>query len=273
FILLWTIWDDEIEECNDISEEKFSKIFTLRGRYDEKLLEEYDGAFNDPIVLKDDIRDLKDPICISLMKLCYELEDNRSEKFIKKIMNEMKFWIFASIKENNNVVEYRNLGKYQSFKNYLMIRKYTIGIIPCLSLMENVIGYEIDSDIFNYPSLKRIRYIACVLFSLTNDAFGFWKDIKNNWVNSIIAISQENSISFEEAGKKTVRYHNELVKEFDILVDSLSQYYDFKVKKWIQSVRELIRGLAESGLRNKRYFQDRNNNDKKFNMEFSIRYY
>ncbi|CAG8572814.1 8592_t:CDS:2, partial [Scutellospora calospora] len=265
--------DLDVEGCDDIllSEKKFSKLFTTRGRYDEKLLDEYDGAFNDPKVLIKDIKDMNDPICIAWLQLCDELENERSKEFVKRLMNEMKFWIFASLKEKNAVIDYRNTKKHISFHDYMEIRKYGIGMIPTSSLIENIIDYEIDPDFFKHPSMKRICYISCIIFTLTNDSFSFWKDIENEWVNSIVAISQEKNISYEEASKKIVDYHNEIVKEFDTIVETLDVSDD--IKKYIQHLRVVLRGFAEFGLRSKRYIKDRDINVKNFDNPKNKSYY
>ncbi|CAG8695912.1 16538_t:CDS:1 [Cetraspora pellucida] len=271
---LWSFWDDiDVEGCDDIllSEKKFSKLFTTRGKYDEKLLDEYDGAFNDPKVSMKDIENDSYPICIAWMQLCDELENKRSKEFVKRLMNEMKFWIFASLKEKNAVINYRNTKKHISFNDYMKIREYGIGMIPTSSLIENIIDYELDPDFFKHPSMKRIRYISCIIFTLTNDSFSFWMDIKNEWVNSIIAISQEKNISYEEGSKKIVDYHNKIVKEFDMIAETLDMSDD--IKKYIQHLRVTLRGFAEFGLRSKRYIKDRDINVKNFGMKFSIDYY
>ncbi|RIB00656.1 hypothetical protein C2G38_1137995 [Gigaspora rosea] len=104
YAALWLFWDDfEVENYKEViwSREMFSKYFTTRGEYDETSFYSYDGAFDDPRATLDmlNVNDVS-PICLAWIELFDEMAKERSEKWVKRIANEMKFWMFSSIEEN-----------------------------------------------------------------------------------------------------------------------------------------------------------------------------
>ncbi|CAG8661605.1 14562_t:CDS:2, partial [Dentiscutata heterogama] len=273
YAALWLFWDDfEVENYKEVSwsREMLSKYFTTRGEYNESSLYSYDGAFDDPRVTLDMLNiNNASPICLAWIELFDEMAKERSEKWVKRIANEMKFWMFSSIEENK-------ISKHPTLDQYLEIRKYTIGMIPCLSYIENIINFEIDPQILEHPILKKIRDITCILVALTNDAFSFWKDIHNNRVNSINAVARMNNVGYEEAFKIITIYHNELVQEFDELVNCLpdwGQETNYAIKKWLQCTREMVRGFAEFAAKANRYAKNKivvEGNFVNFVLEFSL---
>ncbi|KAF0435294.1 terpene cyclase [Gigaspora margarita] len=279
YAALWLFWDDfEVENYKEVSwsPEMVSKYFTTRGGYDELSFYSYDGAFDDPRITLDMLNvNNVSPICLAWIELFDEMAKERSEKWVKRIANEMKFWMFSSIEENKIAKIFERTGKHPTLGQYFKIRKYTIGMIPCLSYIENIINFEIDPQILKDPTLKRIRDLSCILVALTNDAFSFWKDIHNNWVNSINAVARTNHVNYEEAFKRITIFHNELVQEFDKLANCLpnwDQETNYAIKKWLQCTREMIRGFAEFAAKANRYTKNKIVTRDDFVLEFSLGY-
>ncbi len=98
---------------------------------------------------------------------------------------------------------------------YLAARQHD-SFYTSMTLVDVLGGYELDSNAFSEPHVRRAAILAGTASVLVNDLFSATKDLadENPPCNMVLQIAADRDCSIEEATEATEELHNGLVRDF-----------------------------------------------------------
>lgn len=117
--------------------------------------------------------------------------------------------LFTALDQN---ASWRNTGQRPAVWEYLMHRHHN-SYLPPMILMDAVAGYELPSQEFFDPGVRRAFTMAGTAAVLLNDLHSMSKEADND-ISLPIALMEEENCTRHEAIKRTVEIHNELMRRF-----------------------------------------------------------
>lgn len=156
------------------------------------------------------------------------LENGMPQFWIERISTNFHHFMTYGMMEE---LPYKLSKTYPSLAHYLLIRVYSIGMLPYGDLIEPGTGFALPVHIYNHPIIQRLKYLLSLVLAIQNDIASIRKELSigTEIVCNIIPILQhEYKISFEEACTEALRIHDEYVKEMVSLRASLPDFSPYQ---------------------------------------------
>ena len=118
------------------------------------------------------------------------------------------------------------------------------GFTPCLALIDVVEGYELPHNIYSHPDVRKIIKVTGLLTVIVNDLVSAEKE-KEAGVHQFgirEAIQHEEGCTFEEANRKGIRLHNDLLRIFEDDSSKLMVYATPELRKFLIGLEAWIAG-------------------------------
>ncbi len=118
------------------------------------------------------------------------------------------------------------------------------GFTACLALIDVVDGYELPHNIYSLPAVRRIVKIAGLVTVMVNDLVSKEKEIEAavHQFGIVEALQKEHGISFEEAHKMGVRFHNDLMQIFEDESRELSVFATPELRRFLIGLEAWVAG-------------------------------
>ncbi|MFD9741785.1 family 2 encapsulin nanocompartment cargo protein terpene cyclase [Umezawaea sp. NPDC059074] len=110
---------------------------------------------------------------------------------------------------------WRHSGKRPPAWEYLAARQHD-SFYTSMTLVDVLGGYEVDSNVYFDPRVRRAAVQAGTAAVLVNDLFSVTKDLADEDppCNMVLQVAADRGCSVEEAVEVTVSLHNSLVRDF-----------------------------------------------------------
>ncbi len=175
-------------------------------------------------------------------------------RFSKSLID---FWLSGVLVETD--VRLRDV--VMDLPTYMKMRRYSIGVIPVLDLVEFAYSFVLPDHIVQDPRIQQVQELATQLVIYTNDIFSYRKERKARDPNNLIHIlMHHHELSFADAVRHTVQLHNADVTRFLALTRDLPDWgptHNANVTTYIDGCRNWIRGALDWQLIAGRYASGR----------------
>jgi 2-methylisoborneol synthase len=149
---------------------------------------------------------------------------------------------------------WRHTGIYPPAWEYLAARQHD-SFYTSITLVDVVGGYELDSNIYYEPRVRRLLMQAGTAAVLVNDLFSVKKDAEdeNPVCNMVLQIAADRNCSIEEATEITVDLHNNVVRDFQAGHEALQPVPSPTLQRFLRGARAWMGGGFEWHATNSRY--------------------
>lgn len=188
------------------------------------------------------------PLEASLSDFWERLKALAPAGFKERYRNEVKGYLEALHWESTNRFNKIN----PSIAAYKAMRVKSGAVYTVIDLAEITEHLTLSEEVLENPIFQRLHYLANVTSCWSNDVFSHDKEHHHGDVhNLVIALRNEQNVSFEEAVTKSVEQHDQDVKEFIHLENELPSFgtnMDEQVKKYIEVFRNWMKGHIDWSL-------------------------
>ncbi|MGM1060403.1 family 2 encapsulin nanocompartment cargo protein terpene cyclase [Saccharothrix sp. Mg75] len=204
------------------------------------------GEFSEPLeeVLA------SDPVLVALRSAVEHLGRRGTPAQVQRIC----YSTFAMFVSWNTYAAWRHTGDYPPAWEYLAARQHD-SFSTSMTLVDPVGGYELPANLYYDPRVRRAFVQAGTASVLINDLFSVAKDAadENPVCNMVLQVAVDRNCSVEEATEVTVELHNQLVRDFQDLHDSLRVVPSPELQRFLNGVRAWMGGGYEWHATNPRY--------------------
>ncbi len=122
---------------------------------------------------------------------------------------------------------YKRRQAYPSVEECIAIREDSLCLFPFLELMDLETRQPLPETIYEHPIIRKLKALASRMMVYFNEVQSVRKDEATGSVyyNVVKAIQHNRNLSLEEACKEDLRIHNEALKEFIHLQNSLPDFW------------------------------------------------
>jgi 2-methylisoborneol synthase len=149
---------------------------------------------------------------------------------------------------------WRLAGRTPAVWEYLACRQNN-SFRPCIALVDVVAGYELPTEAFAEPRLRRAFTLAGTAATIVNDLYSLPKALSAGQpdISLPTVIAAEEKCSLKDAIARTVRIHDELVRTFESESAALSAVSPPPVQRFLGGVWAWLGGNLEWHGRTARY--------------------
>ncbi|MBL7765065.1 MAG: hypothetical protein JNJ58_03155 [Chitinophagaceae bacterium] len=129
------------------------------------------------------------------------------------------------------------------------------GFTPCLTMIDIVEGYELPHNIYSMPQVRQVVKLAGLICVMVNDLVSAEKEEEAGVHQFGIreAIIKEEGVSFDEAQRKGIRLHNELLRIFEDESAKLMVYATPELRMYLTGLEAWIAGSHRWHTTSERY--------------------
>ncbi|PKX94108.1 terpene synthase family protein [Aspergillus novofumigatus IBT 16806] len=141
-------------------------------------------------------------------------------------------------------------------KEYMNMRRLTIGAYPAIALTEYGLGIDLPNCIVDHPSLQECICISADLVLLVNDILSYKKDLKLGVDHNLITLLQEKGLSMQKAIDGISDMLNDCYKRWYTALANLpvwGEETDRQVLKFVDACRNVALGNLYWSFKTGRY--------------------
>ncbi|WP_160050541.1 family 2 encapsulin nanocompartment cargo protein terpene cyclase [Nocardiopsis sp. FR4] len=158
----------------------------------------------------------RDPVMVALRSSLDHLADYGSPAQVRRLRHELAIMFVA----------YNQEGVWQAQKQRppvweFLMHRHENSFVPCMALIDTVAGYELPAVEFSEPRVRRLFTLAGSASVIVNDLYSMGKeDVTDFSLPRLIAT--EDDCSEQEAVRRTVEIHDELMHTFEAEASALA---------------------------------------------------
>ena len=149
---------------------------------------------------------------------------------------------------------WRHTGEYPPAWKYLAARQHD-SFYTSMTLIDVLGGYELAANLFYEPRVRRAAFQAGTAVVLVNDLYSVGKDMAEPRppCNMVLQVAADRGCSIEEATQITVKFHNDLVHDFETSHQGLQAVPSVELQRFLRGLRAWMGGAFEWHDKNPRY--------------------
>jgi 2-methylisoborneol synthase len=149
---------------------------------------------------------------------------------------------------------WRHTGEYPPAWKYLAARQHD-SFYTSMTLIDVIGGYEVAANLFYEPHVRRAAFQAGTAVVMLNDLYSVAKDMADAKppCNMVLQVAADRSCSIEEATEIVVKFHNNLVRDFEANHRNLQAVPSVELQKFLRGLRSWMGGAFEWHDSNPRY--------------------
>jgi len=149
---------------------------------------------------------------------------------------------------------WRHTGEYPPAWKYLAARQHD-SFYTSMTLIDVVGGYELAANLCYEPRVRRAAFQAGTAVVIVNDLYSVTKDLADAKppCNMVLQIAADRRCSIEEATEITVKFHNDLVHDFEANHRGLQAVPSVELQRFLRGLRAWMGGAFEWHDKNPRY--------------------
>lgn len=160
-----------------------------------------------------------DPVRVALRGAFEHLAQYASPAQVQRLRHEIAGLFLGFDQE----ATWRTAGQMPAVWEYLAHRQLN-SFLPCMALIDMVGGYQLPTEIYSEPRVRRAITMAATASALVNDLYSMAKEHEATGqdFNLPTVIAAEEQCALEEAVTRSVELHDELVHAFEAEAAALS---------------------------------------------------
>lgn len=129
------------------------------------------------------------------------------------------------------------------------------GLTTCIAMIDIVEAYEVPHNIYSLPKVRQVVKLAGLITVLINDLVSSKKEEEAGVDQYGIreAIQKEEGCSFDEAHRKGIRLHNEMLRIFEDQCAELMVYATPELRRFLLGIEAWIAGNHQWHITSDRY--------------------
>lgn len=198
------------------------------------LCDEYEG-----VLATADLPPHPAPLHVALADLRERMLRLSGPSWCERFCSSMRMYFDGCLLE----VPYRRSGRSPSFRNYRLLRSWSIGTFPVLDVIEPALGFTLPDEVVTSPTWRELRELTVQLCAWTNDIYSFNKECdERDPINLVQVIRRENGLPAEDAHREAIRYRQAELARFRVLrarhdgradTSSIERAYSAALEEWI----------------------------------------
>lgn len=165
-----------------------------------------------------------------------ELSQRRSPSWVERLSASMRHWDEVAAAEATMFAEYTAQATLPAFEVQLELRAISIGMLPTILLIEDVLDCELSESFHQQHAVQRLESLAGVLVGIGNDVFGFGKDLTEGLPNLATNLILDGELSALGAVARLIAMHDEGVNEFDRIAHAARET-EPQCAEWLRYLR------------------------------------
>jgi len=128
-------------------------------------------------------------------------------------------------------------------------------LLTCIAMIDMVEAYELPHSIYSLPKVRQVTKIASLITVMVNDIVSSHKEVEAGFDQFGVreAIQQEEGGTFEEAHRKAIRLHNDLLRIFEDESAKLMVYATPELRRFLLGLEAWIAGNHRWHFTSERY--------------------
>lgn len=149
---------------------------------------------------------------------------------------------------------WRFTGEYPPAWKYLAARQHD-SFYTSMTLIDPIGGYVLTPDLFYEPRVRHAAFLAGTAVVIVNDLLSVEKDMADEMppCNMVLQIAADRGCSIQEAKEITVKFHNDLVRDFQESHRKLQAVPNVELQRFLRGLRSWMGGAFEWHNSNPRY--------------------
>ncbi|KAK2752859.1 hypothetical protein FQN54_008012 [Arachnomyces sp. PD_36] len=159
-------------------------------------------------------------------------------------------------------VDVRFASSIPDIETYLALRRESIGVYPCLALVEYFHALDIPDEVFQSTPVREIECLAADIVLLQNDILSFHKEQSMGVNHNIVHLFRQTGISQQEAYDRVSELLNQRYRRWYIAHSELplwGEKIDTQVQLYLKGCQDVILGNLNWSFKSERYFGKDNN--------------
>ena len=148
-----------------------------------------------------------------------------SDEWMERMAKDMYEYLIFGIRE---MTTYTATGSLPNLAIYSIIREFDVAVIPFMNFAEVEIGFTLPKYVVDHPVIQRIRSLMGKIIGFQNDFYSLEKESVRGTSKTpcdlIRVMEKEYGLSFEEACREALRFHDACVTEFAALQSALPDF-------------------------------------------------
>lgn len=155
---------------------------------------------------------------------------------------------------HNVLVGYQDEKHYMSTDTppplpvYLILREDTSGGLPfCKYVAMQKDFRRLPDSVLEHPHILRLHTLATLMIGVHNDIFSLPKELnrKGDVINIVKVMHHENEVSWEEAYRMAMDFHDRLLEEFLVLQENLPHFGQWQEMTcdYVHTIGIMVRGV------------------------------
>ncbi|HVI46986.1 MAG TPA: hypothetical protein VM802_19055 [Chitinophaga sp.] len=182
----------------------------------------------------------KEPLYLHLPILRNELLQLGSERWLNRFNTSLETY-FDGIQQE---IPFRKNMTFPTWEQFIAIREKAVNVHTLVNLAELITGCILPDQVIFHPVIQELTRLTCRILSWENDFFSAHMEKGNDVLNLVLMMEHEQQCSTEEAYQHAINFHNEDLRQFCSLVDTLPNFTDYThgVKAFIENLSFMIHG-------------------------------
>ncbi|KAM6496530.1 Isoprenoid synthase domain containing protein [Amanita muscaria] len=193
------------------------------------------AAMRDPINFR-----ATEPGAIMTKSWCARLEENSSVACKERMMDAM-LGFFSGLREQ---ASHREKNYIPSVEEYIAVRRFTIGAVPAMVLIEFCGGYFLPDHVYNHPVIKSLQQAAIDHICWVNDLVSYNVEQARGDTHNLITIGMRTKgWTLQQAVDFVGKNCNECVDRFErdrLLLPSWDPDTDKLASKYVKGLQSWI---------------------------------
>ena len=101
-------------------------------------------------------------------------------------------------------------------EEHMEVRRFNVGLIPVIDWIEYDLGRELPEAAREHPAMSILIEAACRAVAFGNELYGYTKDRRARFINSVSCAEREDKSSTSQAFARIADLHDQAVAEMDL---------------------------------------------------------
>jgi epi-isozizaene synthase len=176
-----------------------------------------------------------------------------SERWLARHAERFGDWVRSLDGEAQLVRLARASGRQPTVEEFMAVRLINVGVLPTVDFLEHLHERELDEAAWADPERVEAERIAMSLVAIINELCGLAKDLREDWINLVRSVAQDERLELPDAVVRVARVHDEQVEQLAVLGDRLVARHGEALRFWVEGLESMVAGFCRWHLAAPRY--------------------
>lgn len=185
-------------------------------------------------------------VASALGDLRSELAQTMPRAWMARFCASMKdFWLRGMFYET----QLRAANHIPLIDEYMRMRVYTIGVLPCINLIEFAGGFTLPNTVVAERHMQELSWLTARIISYVNDLFSYEKERKiEDPYNHLCVLTHHDKLDINLAVDRVIRTHDAELSAFNACANALPDFgpqLSIPVAAYVEGHRAWMRGVFD----------------------------